>query len=82
MHIEDEKRSTIMSGRPTWRLSRNKLLKRIFMVHDEPDINPSLRDHLKQGGFKITPGSSRELIITCGSYMKEEGVLYAKECSH
>lgn len=51
------------------------------MVHDEPEINLSLRDHLEQTGLKITQGSSGELIIICGSYVKEEGVLHAKECS-
>ena len=28
------------------------------MVHDEPEINLSLRDHLEQIGLKITQGSS------------------------
>ena len=52
------------------------------MVHDEPEIDLSLRDHLEQIGLKITKGSSGELVIICGTYVKEEGVLHEKECSY
>jgi len=66
--VENEKRSNsyrAIDGHGGYQV--NKLLKRILMAHDEPDINASLPGDLEQNGFKLIWGSRWKLVIISGS---------------
>jgi hypothetical protein len=68
VQVENEKRSNkyrAIDGHGGYQV--NKLLKRILMVRNEPDINESLPEDLEQNGFKVTWGSRWKLVIISGS---------------